>query len=221
MREWLSYIYEINRYKSGEELVNNFNSIDYNSMYESNLKENELFRRQIQSSHPNSVLEIGTGFGNRLINLASEFHDIHFIGIDQSDLRIKKCKHNSYKLKNIEFIHANFSQLNSLNQKFDLALIDSVLMYLSHDELLEGLTYLYNNVKKIFIIDFSSKYAKIDSKTRDGYLHNLNKILNLYPKFRFDTFPMNKTKLLSERSGRWNKFGVIITIDNLNLNQSI
>lgn len=149
MREWLNYIYEINRYyKSGEELVNIFSSSDYNSMYESDLKEDDLFRAQILSSHPNSVLEIGTGFGSRLINLASDFHDIHFVGVDKSDLRIKKCKHSSYKLKNIEFIHANFTQLNSLNQKFDLAFIDGVLMYLSHDELLEGLTYLYDNVKK-------------------------------------------------------------------------
>ena len=53
---------------------------------------NDLLRGQIQLSNPNIVLEIGTIFGSVLKNLASEFHDIHFVGVDKSNLRINKCK---------------------------------------------------------------------------------------------------------------------------------
>jgi predicted O-methyltransferase YrrM len=49
---------------------------------------NDLLRGQIQLSNPNIVLEIGTIFGSVLKNLASEFHEIHFIGVDKSNLRI-------------------------------------------------------------------------------------------------------------------------------------
>jgi ubiquinone/menaquinone biosynthesis C-methylase UbiE len=161
-------------------------------------------------------LEIDSGFGSVLINLATEFHNIHFVGVDISDLRIKNCKQKSKKLENIQFIHYNCSQLDSLGLKFDLALVDSVFIYMSHNELLETFAYLYNNVRKVIIIDFSCKYAGKDTKTRDGYLHNLTKILSRYPYFSSTVYPISKSRIFSDRTGRWEKFGAILIIDNSN-----
>ena len=84
----------------------------------------------IKKNEIKKVLDIGTGEGSFLINLAKDLKDIEFFGIDHNEKFLELAKKSSQKLglKNIKFEKTFFDNKYS-QEKFDLILTRFVLQH--------------------------------------------------------------------------------------------
>lgn len=78
----------------------------------------------------NNILDIGCGCGNMIPYINAK---INYLGIDLNENYIRDAK-NSYKSKNYLFINENILNIGSLDTKFDVIMLNGVLISLNNEE---------------------------------------------------------------------------------------
>ncbi|MGB1217650.1 MAG: class I SAM-dependent methyltransferase, partial [Saprospiraceae bacterium] len=71
-------------------------------------------KNKIQENNYKRVMELGSGVGYNIVSLAEELPDVEFVGLDltEKNLKIAKEKVAEKQLKNVQFLQANFDELN-------------------------------------------------------------------------------------------------------------
>jgi ubiquinone/menaquinone biosynthesis C-methylase UbiE len=91
---------------------------------------------QIKSENINKILDIGCGDGRSTLDIATQFPDCHFTGIDFSETMVKIANKNlelKNKLKDwVDFIVGDVTKLNEVidDKKFDIIISDRCLINL-------------------------------------------------------------------------------------------
>lgn len=176
----------------------------YSSKSEDNLKHTRyqlMIRNKIlkyfSSLKTESVLDIGCGNGDFLIQLAEMYPDIKFIGIDFSEEAIKLALNNSACLINVNFYVLDINNLPFKDNTFDTIICINTLHHIIPDDQSRVLREMARVVKKNILIEiknfdsFYFKYLKTEfgrqriSVAPDVYIYpttirNISKILNEY-----------------------------------------
>lgn len=131
-------------------LRDSYNTIDYpaQSYRESSIERLEIFARlcglKPAPSQSAKLLELGCGSGMNLIPMAFRLPDSQFVGIDFSELNIKRAQRIAQELhlKNIEFLNADIFQ-SEIPRNCDYIVAHGLLTWIpkhKHEHLLEKIS---------------------------------------------------------------------------------
>lgn len=161
-----------------------------------------------------NILDIGGGCGLNSIICAEIYRSSTFTVLDISKSAIDLGKTFSFErnLLNVNFIHADVRFYKFPKSSYDLIYIDAVFLYLNRSETIDLIDKLrYASKQLIIIVDlsFRSRFGKTTFRTRDGYIHNFQKIMKPLPINKIEFSKLTKSGYL----GRWSKIGYIIKIE--------
>jgi len=169
---------------------------------------------RISLFNPQSVLEIGCGWGPNLFLLAEKFPQIKITGIDINPGSIKLGKEifKNKEIKNIELKHCKMDALvQFLDKSFDIVLTDASLMCIGPDRIREIIKEIFRVAKKAIIlvewhIKNKEEYDAHVGVWRRDYISLLEEII---PEAE-----INLTKITPEMwpDENWQKFGYIIEV---------
>ena len=89
------------------------------------------------------VLEVGCGTGSSSITMAEQGAEVTGIDVDSSSLEVAKLRTNLLDLK-IEFLQFSGTEINKLNQCFDIVMYYATLEHMTVEERIESLQQAYS-----------------------------------------------------------------------------
>jgi len=103
----------------------------------------------------NSLLDIGCGSGDFLVELQNRYSNAIFDGIDKSSFMVELAKSKELRVENIE--------LKLVNRSYDIATATfDMINYLTPNEFIEFFEDLKRVVKKYFIFDVNTEFGLSD-----------------------------------------------------------
>lgn len=150
-----------------------------------------------------TILELGSNSGNRLIEVASRFPEKTFVGVDIniSAVTLDNEWANTKGIKNLEFIHADITSpqfyAHFLNRKFDCLVTWASLIYIHPIRIKKLIQFLLAiTSKQIVLIEQNDsrlrvfpKYLGIPVPGEPTWVRNYEKILSLVKSDK--TFDVN------------------------------
>lgn len=123
----------------------------------------------INLSKAKNVLELGCGKGFNSIYLARKLPEVKFSGIDITDDHLKIARRKSRHIKNLNFIHGDFHQLNYDNDSFDLIFELEAICHAQNSQ--KVLSEVYRTLKK------EGQFVVYDGFRHDGFDHLPNNLV--------------------------------------------
>lgn len=123
----------------------------------------ELFAQQLAATGATKVIELGCGTGYNARLLASGRPSLHVTGVDLSPAHIAQAQGASRGLRNVEFLVANYEQLDLAPDSYDAALaIETLCQTGSQEKALRGAYHLLRPGGRLMVID-CFRNAPLDS----------------------------------------------------------
>jgi 2-polyprenyl-3-methyl-5-hydroxy-6-metoxy-1,4-benzoquinol methylase len=88
------------------------------------------------------ILEVGSGTGSSSITLAEQGAEVTGVDVDSSSLEVAKIRANLLNL-NIQFLELSGTEINKLNDKFDVVIFYATLEHMTVEERIESLKQAY------------------------------------------------------------------------------
>lgn len=110
---------------------------------------------RISSFRPESILEIGCGWGSNLFLLAKALPKAKIKGVDINQKAIEKGKEFLIQkgIDNVELLVGKADEINHFQDKsFDLVFTDAVLMYIGQDKIKKMIRAIFRIAKKALIL---------------------------------------------------------------------
>jgi ubiquinone/menaquinone biosynthesis C-methylase UbiE len=123
----------------------------------------------IHTTKAKNVLELGCGKGFNSIFLAKKLPDIKFSGIDITDEHLKIAHRKSRHIKNLNFTHGDFHQLNYDHDSFDLIFELEAICHAEDSQ--KVLSEVYRTLKK------EGQFVVYDGFRHDGFDHLPNNLI--------------------------------------------
>ena len=171
---------------------------------------------KISLLNPQSILEIGCGWGPNLFLLAEKFPNIKIVGIDINLNEIKQGQEffKNKGVRNIELKEGKADELFQFSDKsFDIVLTDAVLMYLGPDKIERVIKEMIRIAKKALVLvewhifsEGKDIYDPHIGVWKRDYLSLLNKF---FPKEKIFLTKITE-KLWPDED--WTKFGYLIEV---------
>ena len=89
------------------------------------------------------VLEVGSGTGSSSITMAEQGAEVTGIDVDISSIQAARLRANLLDLK-IEFLQFSGTEINKLNQRFDIVMYYATLEHMTVEERIESLQQAYS-----------------------------------------------------------------------------
>ena len=192
-----------------EKIYKGFSSLDH--------PHRPMLIEEINTFQPQSVLEIGCGYGPNLFWLSKKLPNAKIEGIDINPKEIEKGIEylEESSIYSTEFIRLSVGSANCLQQfkdkSFDVVFTDAVLMYINPDEIKRVIQEMIRITKKaIIIVDWYSK----GPDTYNSHIGNWTRDYQALLKQFISEEQIEIVKIKEEwwPNEDWQKFGYIIKV---------
>lgn len=115
------------------------------------IRATRFLMKHVSFNKDNKVLEVGCGQGLTSIELLKKYKFLKIVAVDIDLDAIRLAKKNALKAKvsdRIEFIHADGTKLDFINDSFDLIICESMLTMLTLDKKEQAVKGFYRLLKK-------------------------------------------------------------------------
>jgi len=155
----------------GEKYFNQFNSAE-------GLRYENIFLEQIERLKPNSIIDIGCGYGRYLKVISKNFPNIKLVGIDISSSQIEYAKEYCKNFPNIELFEIDGKNIPFEKNTFDMSITYGCLTYVKPIDINSFFKQIKNITKQYSILiehNNESKYNPMEDKFW-SYKHNYNRL---------------------------------------------
>ncbi len=158
---------------------------------------------KISSFQPDSILEIGCGYGSNLFWLAKKIPSAKVRGIDinPKEVEIGNEFLTKRNISNVKLLVGKADKLDQFKDKsFDVVLTDAVLMYIGPDKIKKVIKEMARIAKKALIL---VEWHNINSGKKGQYDPHLGLWKRDYSKLLNNLFPINKINFIKIDKNLW------------------
>jgi predicted O-methyltransferase YrrM len=161
---------------------------------------------------PDTVLEIGSGYGPNLLQLARRLPGVKCHGLDVNPYSISEGRRlaSELALPNIELRVGSFKDLDALPESaVDYVLSDGVLMYVGPDRIMKALESMCRVARRGVVLLELNAASSTSEWTRDGWVRDYAKLLKQIMPLSHIEVRRVPPQIWPE--GRWSELGVLVT----------
>ncbi len=167
----------------------------------------------LKEINPESVLELGCGYGDNLFNIKKAFPNAKVVGTDIDGERLSEGMRKARREElNIEMVFQDIREMDFLSKSYDVVLTDAVLLMIkmTEEEIKNIIQQIVRTAKKmIILVEWHDKKVKLLGKdVGNRFVRNYVELLNM-----FEIKDIKLRKITEEEwdSKKWQQWGYFIT----------